>query len=216
MSFSHRSLSKKVPTMSRIQGTCISGSLRCSPSKYARWRATAPCSTMKMKSIFQKKTLRIMYWMLHFSEASRVRPCWPGDLKLHKEFQFPVGHSKDILPFDLGFCCAANRVKALAWVEQVQWRQPFQGEHAVCSGVDAEMNDPPTYLPKRSKKVPNMFLPYWRLTKELPSTHGRKRATWTKQYSSTSPRQQGNQNHHETSNMQFLNYSNIMILDMWY
>ena len=98
-----------------------------------------------------------MYWMLHFSEASRVRPCWPGDLKLHKEFQFPVGHSKDILPFDLGFCCAANRVKALAWVEQVQWRQPFQGEHAVCSGVDAEMNDPQHISQSEAKKFPTCF-----------------------------------------------------------
>lgn len=73
----------------------------------------------------------------------------------------------------------------------------------------------PNISPKAKQKVPNMFLPYWRLTKELPSTHGRKRATWTKQYSSTSPRQQGNQNHYETSNTQFLNYSNIMILNYW-
>lgn len=74
-------------------------------------------------------------------------------------FQFPVGHSKDILPFDLGFCCAANRVKALAWVEQMQWRQPFQGEHAVCSGVDAEMNDPkisPKAKQKSSQHVPSL------------------------------------------------------------
>ena len=110
-----------------------------------------------------KKTLRIMYWMLHFSEAksltSRVRPCWPCGLKLHKRFLFGVfdssfqlAISKDILPFDLGFCCAANRVKALAWVEQMQWRQPFQGEHAVCfSGVDAEMHDP-QHIPQSEAK----------------------------------------------------------------
>lgn len=73
-------------------------------------------------------------------------------------FQFPVGHSKDILPFDLGFCCAANRVKALAWVEQMQWHQPFQGEHAVCfSGVDAEMHDPQHIPQSEAKKFPTCF-----------------------------------------------------------
>ena len=110
-----------------------------------------------------------MYWMLHFSEAksltSRVRPCWPCGLKLHKRFLFGVfdssfqlAISKDILPFDLGFCCAANRVKALAWVEQMQWRQPFQGEHAVCfSGVDAEMHDPQHIPQSEAKKFPTCF-----------------------------------------------------------